>query len=64
MSYPTKQGAERVALACRDYLAAHERRSDTAEWMTLNERGYLAVLLHEIAAVTGEAVTPLSGTAA
>lgn len=64
MAIPTAAAAEAIADLCRDYLEAHENRNPDHLLMTLNEQMISAMLFHEIRRLVGEAVSPLSGTAA
>jgi hypothetical protein len=56
----TARKAAEIAEACREYLAAHERRAANLERSTLNEDYSLAQLVYVIAAPEREAAHPTS----
>jgi hypothetical protein len=60
----TARKAAEIAEACREYLAAHERRAANLERSTLNEDYSLAQLVYVIAAPEREAALATSGTGA
>lgn len=60
----TNEEVDRIAEACRAFLAATDRRNSGARRATLNEEAALGVLRYELATREREALSAAMGTAA
>ena len=60
----TRDDSKVIALACREYIDAYEKRNPSYAYMTLREQTAYSALLSVLALAQREAVSPNIGTAA